>query len=177
MKQNWKRSGLIYIIIFAVAIALVSLVVPPPEKPKEIPLSEAIAMSQNNEIDKVLIDDDTLLITTVTGEELKTATGNLTVVDLQDLGFKLPEGGYEVDTSGGFDWGLMLTFLPLIVFGALLFFLFRRAQGANNQAFSFGRSKARMFSVDRPKVTFDDVAGVEEAKQEVEEVVDFLRSR
>ncbi|MBM4432757.1 MAG: ATP-dependent metallopeptidase FtsH/Yme1/Tma family protein [Chloroflexi bacterium] len=177
MKQNWKRSGLIYIVILVVAIALFSLLVPPLEKPKEIPLSEAITMSQNNEIDKIVIDDDTLLITTVTGEEVKTATGGLTVVDLQELGLKLPAGGYEVKTTGAFDWGLMINFLPLIIFGALLFFLFRRAQGANNQAFSFGRSRARMFSLDRPKVTFDDVAGVEEAKQEVQEVVDFLKSR
>jgi cell division protease FtsH len=177
MKSNWKRSGLIYIVIIIVAIALFSLLVPPMEKPKEIPLSEAITMSQNNEIDKIVIDNDTLLITTVTGEEVKTATDGLTIVDLQELGLKLPAGGYEVKTSSGFDWGMIVNFLPLIIFGALLFFLFRRAQGANNQAFSFGRSRARLFSVDRPKVTFDDVAGVEEAKQEAQEVVDFLKSR
>ena len=177
MKSNWKRSGLIYIVILVVAIALFSLLVPPIEKPKEIPLSEAITMSQNNEIDKIVIDNDTLLITTVTGEEVKTATDGLTIVDLQELGLKLPAGGYEVKTSSGFDWGMIVNFLPLIIFGALLFFLFRRAQGANNQAFSFGRSRARLFSVDRPKVTFDDVAGVEEAKQEAQEVVDFLKSR
>jgi len=177
MKSNWKRSGLVYIVIIIVAIALFSLLVPPMEKPKEIPLSEAITMSQNNEIDKIVIDNDTLLITTVTGEEVKTATDGLTIVDLQELGLKLPAGGYEVKTSSGFDWGMIVNFLPLIIFGALLFFLFRRAQGANNQAFSFGRSRARLFSVDRPKVTFDDVAGVEEAKQEAQEVVDFLKSR
>ncbi|GAI13178.1 unnamed protein product, partial [marine sediment metagenome] len=53
----------------------------------------------------------------------------------------------------------------------------RRAQGANTQAMSFGRSRARLFPASTPTVTFDDVAGVEEAKQELHEVVDFLKSR
>jgi cell division protease FtsH len=70
-----------------------------------------------------------------------------------------------------------LNFLPLIIFGGLLFFLFRQARGANNQAMSFGRSRARLFPANRPTVTFGDVAGVEEAKQELMEVVEFLKSR
>ena len=70
-------------------------------------------------------------------------------------------------------WG----FLPLLLFGGLIFFLFFRARGANTQAMSFGRSRARLFPANRPTVTFDDVAGVEEAKQELHEVVDFLKSR
>ena len=84
----------------------------------------------------------------------------------------------EVKGSTGFNWGgLLLNFLPLVLFGVLLFWLFRRAQGANSQAMSFGRSRARLFPANTPTVTFDDVAGEEEAKQEVHEVVDFLKSR
>ena len=177
MKPSWKRSSLIYILILVAAIALFSVFMPGPEEPTEIPLSEAIAMSQGNQIEKVLVDGETLYITTTSDVELETAIGYLSVVDLQELGFVLPEGGYEIKSSGGFDMGLLLNFIPLIIFGALLFFLFRRAQGSNNQAFSFGRSRARLFSPDRPSVTFKDVAGVEEAKQEVEEVVEFLRAR
>ncbi len=67
------------------------------------------------------------------------------------------------------------SFLPLLVFGALLFFMMRQAQGSNNQALSFGKSRARMFTGNRPSITFADVAGVEEAKQELAEVVEFLR--
>jgi len=84
----------------------------------------------------------------------------------------------DIKGSSGFNWGgLLINFLPLLLFGALLFFLFRRAQGANTQAMSFGRSRARLFPANRPTVTFDDVAGVEEAKQELHEVVEFLKSR
>jgi cell division protease FtsH len=65
--------------------------------------------------------------------------------------------------------------LPVLLMGGVLWFIFRQAQGSNNQAMAFGKSRARMFSGDHPTVTFDDVAGVEEAKEELSEVVEFLR--
>jgi len=71
--------------------------------------------------------------------------------------------------------GTIVSFLPLLIFGALLFFMMRQAQGSNNQALSFGKSRARMFAGNRPTITFADVAGVEEAKQELAEVVEFLK--
>jgi cell division protease FtsH len=71
--------------------------------------------------------------------------------------------------------GLLLNFLPLIIFGGLILFMMRQAQGSNNQTMSFGRSRARMAAPNRPGVTFADVAGVEEAKAELQEVVEFLR--
>jgi len=136
-----------------------------------------IILSQNDEIAKIVVDDDELLITTTEDTEMKTSIGILTLVELQELGLKLDGVDYEVKPSG-FDWGgLMIGFIPLLLFGALLFFLFRSARGANTQAMSFGRSRARLFPASTPTVTFDDVAGVEEAKQELHEVVDFLKSR
>ncbi len=65
--------------------------------------------------------------------------------------------------------------LPILLMGGVLWFIFRQAQGSNNQAMAFGKSRARMFSGDHPTVTFADVAGVEEAKEELAEVVEFLR--
>lgn len=65
--------------------------------------------------------------------------------------------------------------LPFLILGGAFFYIFRQAQGSNSAAMSFGKSKARMFTGDHPTVTFVDVAGVEEAKEELKEVVEFLR--
>ena len=79
--------------------------------------------------------------------------------------------------SSGFSslFGLLINFLPVIIFGGLILFMMRQAQGSNNQTMSFGRSRARMLPLNRPGVTFDDVAGVDEAKAELYEVVEFLK--
>jgi len=72
--------------------------------------------------------------------------------------------------------GLLLTgLLPLLVIGGFIFFMMRQAQGTNNQALSFGKSRARMFLGNKTVVTFNDVAGVDEAKTELQEVVEFLK--
>ncbi len=79
--------------------------------------------------------------------------------------------------SGGWPaWlSILVQFAPFLIFGALLLFIFRQAQGGSNQAMSFGKSKARLVASDKPTISFTDVAGVEEAKQELQEVVEFLK--
>ena len=81
-----------------------------------------------------------------------------------------------VPSDGGQWLSVLLTaLLPMLLIGALLFFMFRQAQGTNNQAMSFGKSRARMFLGNKTVVTFQDVAGVDEAKTELQEVVEFLK--
>ena len=177
MKPNWKRNSLIYIAILLAAVVLFSYLLPSANKSKEVPISEVAAMSQNKKIAEIEVEDSMLLVTTVDGTELrayKESSANLYDIE----GLNLEGVVVKVKGSSGINWGgLVLNFLPLLIFGALLFFLFRQARGANSQAMSFGRSRARLFPANRPTVTFDDVAGVEEAKQELREVVDFLKSR
>jgi len=177
MNFGLSRNLIIFIVMLGVAIALFSFLPMTNDKPEEISTEEAIVMSQNGEIGKIVVDGESLLITSTSGTELKAVIGMLSLVDLRELGLNLEGVDWEVAPSG-INWGSMaLNFLPLIIFGGLLFFLFRRAQGANSQAMSFGRSRARLAATNTPTVTFDDVAGAEEAKQEVSEVVDFLKSR
>lgn len=81
---------------------------------------------------------------------------------------KPPSAWLNVITAVGY-------ILPFIILAGVFWFIFRQAQGSNNAALSFGKSRARMFSGDQPSVTFEDVAGVDEAKEELKEVVEFLR--
>ena len=81
----------------------------------------------------------------------------------------------EQSATLGFVGSLFLSLLPVVLIGGFFFYMMRQAQGTNNQALSFGKSRARMFIGNKPTVTFEDVAGVEEAKQELTEVVEFLK--
>jgi len=177
MKPSWKRSVAVYIIIFLTIAAFFYFVSQGVQKPIEVPLDRVIEMSKNHEIKALVIKGETLIVTPIAGVELKSYIGNLNYVDMQNLGLDLSGVNYSYQAPG-FDWsGLIVGFLPILFLVALLFFMFRRAQGVNNQAMSFGRSRARLFSANTPTVTFEDVAGVDEAKQELREVVDFLKSR
>ncbi|MBI2850711.1 MAG: ATP-dependent zinc metalloprotease FtsH [Chloroflexi bacterium] len=176
MDVNWKRSGLLYLAMLLGIVAIATVLFSTPAKPSEIPLSEAIAMSHQNNIKTIIEEGEWLTIITTDDRAIKTRIGVLNYNDLRELGLST-EVPYEIKAPG-IDWGqLIIGFLPLLLFGVLLFFLFFRARGVNNQALSFGRSRARLSSPDKPTVTFDDVAGVDEAKQELYEVVEFLKSR
>jgi cell division protease FtsH len=81
----------------------------------------------------------------------------------------------EASAAGNIITTLLITVLPLLLIVGLFLFMMRQAQGTNNQAMSFGKSRARMFLGNKTIITFNDVAGVDEAKQELTEVVEFLK--
>jgi cell division protease FtsH len=177
MKSNWRRNSIIYIVILVAAVLLFSLLMPNSNPVQEVPLSQIVAMSQSSEIAKITVDGDLLTVVNTDGEEVKAyKEPNSTLDDITGLNLE----GVVVDVKGssGINWAnLIVTILPFLLIILFLFFLFRQARGANNQAMSFGRSRARLFPANRTTVTFADVAGVEEAKQDMQEVVEFLKSR
>lgn len=176
MKSNWKRNSVIYITILVAFVVLFSFLLPGSDQREEVPLSEVITWSQNNQIQSIEVDGEKLLITKTDGTKAESVKESNTSI-YEVPGFVPGNIVVDVKEPSGFGWSVLINFIPLLIFGALLFFLFRQARGANNQAMSFGRSKARLFPANRVTVTFDDVAGVEEAKQDMQEVVDFLKSR
>ena len=91
--------------------------------------------------------------------------------------FKEKNVGIAVKDANSGSWPLQLlgTWAPLILLGALWFFMIRQMQTGGNKALSFGKSRARLLSMQQKKVTFKDVAGVEEAKEELREIIEFLR--
>ncbi|MFC1909790.1 ATP-dependent zinc metalloprotease FtsH [Chloroflexota bacterium] len=170
------RNILILVAVLIAAVAIFSVVSPMTKKPQEIDLSQVVALSQNDEIAKIVVDNESLNITKRDGTEVKAyKEANANIYDIKGLELT----GVELQVKGGgINWGgVALNLLPLIIFGGLLFFLFRSARGANNQAMRFGRSRARLFQSNKSMVNFTDVAGVEEAKQDLQEVVEFLRAR
>ena len=148
---------------------------------EERPFTEVISLAKEERVQKIEISGEKLTVETLNGEKFNSRVGERTDVFkvLQDEGIELGPTGVNVRFKSGGGLGsvfrIFLNFLPLIFFGALIIFMMRQAQGSNNQTLGFGRSKARLFVINKPTVTFSDVAGVEESKAELQEVVEFLR--
>ena len=148
----------------------------------EVPLSRVIEAINDGTVDTIAVDGNELTVTYNGGREVlsRKESGVEVTETLLGLGAE-PSALEAVDievtpTSAWADWLAILgSFVPFVLVAVLFLFLMRQAQGTNNQAMSFGKSRARMFTGEKPTVTFDDVAGVEEAKLELAEVVEFLR--
>ena len=145
---------------------------------EEIEISEVIQMARAGQLQEIEVTGDNLKVTTFDGEILRSRKeSSVSLLQLlEDRGVVTGEGGVQVNVKqeSGSLMPILLSFLPIILIGGLIFFMMRRSQGGVNQAMNLGRSKAKQVTENRPKVTFDDVAGAEESKQELAEVVEFL---
>jgi cell division protease FtsH len=188
MGSKFLKRGIIYLVVIAALVAIFFAFLPSSPTPDELSLSAAVAMAEegkvvedgevsNTKIESVEHSGERLTLTLTNGEDAVTyIPASMTSTEVFELfsGYGIE---YEYIPQSGFDWGsLLFTLLPLVIFIGLIWFIFSRARGAGNQAMNFGRSKARLFPSTKPAVTFDDVAGVDEAKQELQEVVEFLKS-
>ncbi len=185
--NRWLRNGVVYLLVIVGVIVIFYTLLPSFGASSDVPLTTVVAMAKNDEIREIAVDGRKLTITPnvssrVGSDRLYSRIGNETDVInlLVESGVEIgPPSGVSVTFEGSSGLssllGLLLNFLPLIIFGGLILFMMRQAPGSNNQTMSFGRSRARMAAPNRPGVTFTDVAGVEEAKTELEEVVEFLK--
>jgi cell division protease FtsH len=145
------------------------------QKDKEVNSSQFMSEVAQGNVQEVTVDGQN-----VRGKYRDGSAFHTTVlVNYPDMFKTLYEKGVSVnvkDVNGG-SWPLQLlgTWAPLILLGALWFFMIRQMQTGGNKALSFGKSRARLLSMQQKKVTFKDVAGVEEAKEELREIIEFLR--
>ena len=178
------RNSFIYLLILVAVVLVVVMFFRPASGSREVPLSTVIAQAQAGNVQSIEVSGDNLLVQLRSDQEpvrsRKESSSSVEEI-LRDNNVAMGSGedAIEIVVKGpsqfGNIFGLLFNFLPLIIFGAILIFMMRQAQGSNAQAMSFGRSRARMFTGQKPTVTFLDVAGQEEPKQELAEIVEFLK--
>ncbi len=189
MENPTRVSRLVVYALIAVAVIAVIWSLNLKSEPQEyLAISELAQQIKDNEVSELLVSGNGRDVTVEYGEASRPATQSQ-ISDVSSLEEILSSYGvtdsdyadgepiinYEQPSPWGTWLNLIGIFLPALLILGFFYFIFRQAQGSNNQAMSFGKSKARIVTGDHPTVTFDDVAGADEAKEELQEVVEFLK--
>lgn len=178
MQNRWLRGVITIVFVVLFISTLMDFLNAPRAQVASAPYSTLIAASAGHRVGQATINPSQYAITW-TNRHGKTFVTTYPPGDTNAAANQLDHGGAKVTIKPVAQPSLWLTLLgdlaPLLVVGIFLFLIFRQGQGGNRMM-SFGRSQAHLLSDNQPRVTFGDVAGVEEEKEELEEVVDFLKN-
>lgn len=182
INTSWKNVFVYLFLILFATFLFIGSSRQPFEKSNTVPLSKVISDVKNGKVSEIDVLDNKL--TVHIGKDISTSfkeTGSNIYQLFKDAG--IPKEALEKtkivikDETGLNSWiGIISSVLPVILMVAFFYFIFRQARGAQESIFSFGQSRAKLFSKDTPRISFNDVAGVDEAKQELTEIVDFLKN-
>ena len=189
MESKRNQSYIVYTLLFIAVAAMVFMSVRQDAAANEpLTISEVARAVEAGTVDRIIVEsNDDLVIISGSGEDAieqasHKETGSTLVEQLLALGVSpeaLSADKVKVEARPPSAWSGFLAsalyILPVLFMAGILWFIFRQAQGSNNQAMSFGKSRARMFTGENPTVTFEDVAGADEAKEELGEIVEFLK--
>ncbi|HNS51927.1 MAG TPA: ATP-dependent zinc metalloprotease FtsH [Anaerolineae bacterium] len=181
MRTSW-RGALVYVLILMIVGMLMLRVFPMSQGQEQVALSKVVQDIGAGQVKSIAVSGDDLAVTYKDGSEVlsRKEAGTELTKTLKALGVDATAlDGVDLQVKPTSAWGQVLavagSILPLVLVAVLFLFLMRQAQGSNNQAIAFGKSRARVVTGEKPTITFDDVAGVDEAKQELSEVVEFLK--
>ncbi len=175
-RSRFKNVGFIALIILFALIFFAAF--RQPSQLKEIPFSQVVSEANAGKIKSITVNGNELEITPVgqskpTEKSFKEEGSSIFEQGLQQSKVELFN---KPESDGNSTWlTLAANILPVIIIVLVLIFLFRSAQGQGNQALSFGKSRARLYGTEKDKVVFKDIAGTDEAKQDLEEIVEFLK--
>ena len=185
--KSRNQSYIIYLLLFIAIVAMIYFNIhQQPNSQGPLTISQVAQQVEAGTVTRIVVNNDNSL-TVISGsgsaaieQTARAEPGATFVSQLLALGVT-PEqlAKMTVEVNPPSPWAGVLNvlyiILPVILLGGLFWFIFRQAQGSNNAAMAFGKSKARMFSGEHPTVTFEDVAGIDESKDELKEVVEFLK--
>ncbi|MBI4278997.1 MAG: ATP-dependent metallopeptidase FtsH/Yme1/Tma family protein, partial [Armatimonadetes bacterium] len=175
MPNRYLRNLVVWAIVLAVIVYFFMPLYRARTPREEISYSQFLQHARDGQVVEVTIGDDTVTGRLRNGQNFRTFVppGDASYIPL------LQNKGVEINVepkSRSSLWpNLLSTMLPFLLLVGLWMLMLRQAQSGSNQAMSFGKSRARLHSDNRPKVTFEDVAGVDEAKEELEEIIEFLK--
>ena len=174
--SNAIRLSLFWAILIFTTLAVWAIASPNTEL-KTVPITDVINRANEGKITKIEIQGDEVRVTPQGQTEATEKSTKESGSNLYEQGLK--EGKTQIEVKPLSDnstfWNIATIIVPVLLIAGFFIFMMRQAQGQNNQAMGFGKSKAKLYGLDKERVTFADIAGNDSAKQDLEEVVDFLK--
>lgn len=180
-KLGWKDLFLYgFLLFFMLLITLGISGFSSVSQENQVPLSQIVSDIKQNKVNEVIVSDAKLEVSYRDGKKvISRQEANSSFYEVLNNA-KVDASKVKIsikDSSGLNTWlGILVNFLPVLLIIGFFYFIFKQARGQQENIFSFGSNKAKAFNKAFPKTTFSDVAGVDEAKQELSEIVDFLKS-